>query len=161
VLQFCCSFVAVLLQRAAVCCSVLQYVTDHRLTGLSSSACRCVTVCCSFVTACCSVLQCVALCFRSPLESSIIFRPQVCCSVLQCVAVCCSVLHYVSGHRLNHLSFFARRCVAVCCSVLQCVAGCYRTPLNASIIIRPQVCRSVLQCVVVCCNVLQRVAKHC
>ena len=66
-----------MLQRVAVCSSVLQ----------------CVAVCCSVlqcVAVCCSVLQCVA----------------VCCSVLQCVAVCCSVLPWDPDGkrwRLNHL----------------------------------------------------------
>jgi len=53
--------VAYLLQRVAVCCSVLQCV------AVCCSVLQCVAVCCSV---CCSVLQCGA----------------VCCSVLQCVA---------------------------------------------------------------------------
>jgi len=65
--------VAVLLQCAAVCCSVLQ----------------CVAVCCSVsqrVAACRSVLQHAAAC------SSVLPCVEVRCSVLQCFPVQCSVL---------------------------------------------------------------------
>jgi len=55
------------LQRVAVCCSVLQCVA-----------------------ACCSVLQRVAVC------CSVLQRVAVCCSVLQRVAVCYSVLQCVA-----------------------------------------------------------------
>ena len=111
------------LQRDAVCCSVVQCVAVRTNTGCSQfsppfsgmmhfvAVCCCVllrvAVCCS----CCSVLQCLA----------------VCCSVLQCVAVSCSVC-----------SVLLR--VAVCCSVLQCLAVCC------------SVC-SMLQCVAVRCSV--------
>ena len=93
-----------LLQRVAVCCSVLQ----------------CVAVCCSVfkgdyilrVRLHCvkhfeRLLQCVA----------------VCCSVLQCVAVCCSVLQCVLVSGTTRRKTF-RMPVAMCCSVLQCVAVC-------------------------------------
>jgi len=62
-----------MLQYAAVCCSVLQWL-------------QCVALCCDvlqYVTVCYSVLQCADI--------------AVCCSVLQCVAVCCSVLQCVAG----------------------------------------------------------------
>ena len=63
-----------MLQRVAVCCSVLQYV------ALCCSISQCVAVCCS-------MLQCVA----------------VCCSMLQYVTVCCSVLQCVAVSYLVHL----------------------------------------------------------
>jgi len=130
------------MQRAAVCCSVLQ----------------CVAVCCSVLqcaAVCCSVLQCAAVCRMWRLICYI----AVCCSVLQCVAFdllqcgqrdtvrtqcdveCCSEL----------------QCVAVCCSVFQCVAECCfrflamwsaRHGENA-------VYPSVLQCVAEYCSRLQ------
>ena len=86
-----------MLQRVAVCSSVLQCVAE------------CVAVYCSvyqesfasLTSVCCSVLQCVVVC------CSVLQCVAVCCSVLQCVAVCCSMLQYV----------------AVCCSMLQCVAA--------------------------------------
>ena len=75
---FFCSCVAVVLQRVAVCfsvvpmcCSVLQCVAV--VLQLCCSVFHCVAVFCSVATVCCSVLQ----------------RAAVCCSVLQCVAVCC------------------------------------------------------------------------
>jgi len=82
------------LQRVAVCCSVLQCVLQPVPEKTRDSCCSVLPR----VAACCSVLQCVAVRYtaRSREDSRL---------VLQCVAVCCSVL----------------QCVAVCCSVLQCV----------------------------------------
>jgi len=102
------------LQRVAVCCSVLQsaylVVMDDREGVLY---CIFVAMCCSVlqrVAVCCSTLQCVA----------------VCCSVLQCVAVCCSVLQsaylVVMDDRKSVSTSSVLQCVAVCCSALQCVA---------------------------------------
>jgi len=61
------------LQRVAVCCSMLQCVelVIHDDTHYAFYIAFCVS---------CSMLQCVA----------------VCCSVLQCVAVCCSALQCVA-----------------------------------------------------------------
>jgi len=73
------------LQRVAVCCSVLQCVTDVETESVRhvyqpmEGVLQCVAVFCSVlqcVAVCCSVLQCVVMC----------------CSVLQFAAVCCSVL---------------------------------------------------------------------
>ena len=77
-----------LLQRVAVCDSVLQCVAVNYMDrGMVNGVLphlgeQLQVVCCSVlqcVAVCCSVLQCVA----------------VCCSVLQCVAVCCSVLPHL------------------------------------------------------------------
>jgi len=66
------------LQRVAVCCSVLQCVAMLYFSAIQCEEDIHSTL---FVTlVCCSVLQCVA----------------VCCSVLQCVAVCCSALQCVA-----------------------------------------------------------------
>jgi len=75
------------LQRDAVCCSVLQHVVTKGSPSADpdeDGVLQCVAVCCNVlqcVAVCCSVLQCVA----------------VCCSVLQCVAVCGSVLQSVAA----------------------------------------------------------------
>jgi len=99
----CCS----VLQRVAVCCSVLHCVVRQARSRMNESClfqlARSLLFYIAVRIVCCSVLQCVA----------------VCCSVLQCVAVCCSVFQCVA------LCCFVLQCVAVCCSVLQCVAGTY------------------------------------
>ena len=65
-------FVAIVLQRVAVRCSVLQCVA-----------------------ACCSVLQCVAVC------CSVLHRVAVCCSVFVCVAVCFNHAEFVLDGTTN------------------------------------------------------------
>ena len=124
-----------MLQCVAVCCSVLQCVTNsqihmnihiytitkilfHEETAHFMQHKQCVAVCCS-------VLQCVAVCHELTVSygnSPIHAAQAVCCSVLQCVAavcsVCCSALHHVAA------VCCLLQCVAVCCSVLQCAAVC-------------------------------------
>ena len=84
------------LQRVAVCCSVLQYVPSHILTsGSTDKAPHTPTT--------------STVCHMSASDNIFIYiyiYICVCCSVLQCVAVCCSVL----------------QCAAVCRSVSQCDA---------------------------------------
>jgi len=63
-----------LLQRVAVCCSVLQ----------------CVAVCCS-------VLQCIAVCCNRRMNTLLLLNRSSCCSVFQHVAACCSVLQRVAA----------------------------------------------------------------
>jgi len=90
-------FVAIVLQRVAVRCSVLQCVA-----------------------ACCSVLQCVAVC------CSVLHRVAVCYNVVPCIVVCCSVFVCVAVC-FSHAEFVldgttscylvqggARLCVWVC-----------------------------------------------
>jgi len=72
----------VVVQRGAVCCSVLQ----------------CVAVC---AVVCYSVLQCGAVCcnivrFYVDFQHCYCECVAECCSALQCVAVCCSVLQCVA-----------------------------------------------------------------
>ena len=96
-----------MLQRVAVCCSVMQGVERHardvrlyQMTGVLQRD-----------AAGCSVLQLVVVCCRVSKDMPNMCystKRQVCCSVLQCVAACCSVLQRA----------------AVCCSVLQCVSVC-------------------------------------
>jgi len=84
------------LQCFAVCCSVLQCVSNMNKSHMNefgrvgvnkwTSVVQCVVVCCS-------VLQCVAVCH----------------SVLQCGAVCSSMM----------------QCVAMSCNVLQCCHNTY------------------------------------
>ena len=88
-----------MLQRVAVCCSVLQ----------------CGAVCCSvshYIILCCTVLHCVAVrhthlsnkynCrhlsdeMRCMCVAVCCMYVAVCCSVLQCVAVSCSVWRFVT-----------------------------------------------------------------
>ena len=120
-----------MLQCVAVCCSVLQVVSNLRtiinsrqkrsnlavITVLQCVAVRCRALQC--VAVCCSALQCVA----------------VCCSVLQRVAACCSVLQMHGG------------------AVAQSVAGCYRVLKRA--------CCNMSQRNAVCYHVWQRVAVYC
>jgi len=77
------------LQRVAVCCSVMlrgfAERHDRRLLTVCCSAPQCVAVCCR-VLQCGPVLQCAAMC------CSVLQCAAVCCSVLQCAAVCCIVL---------------------------------------------------------------------
>jgi len=82
------------LQRVAVCCSVLQ------CGALWGSVLQRVAVCCN-------VLQHVAACFSGEVLGGLIYlhdKGIIHRSVLQRVAACCSVF--------------------LCCSVLQCVAVC-------------------------------------
>ena len=131
----CLSAVCVL-QRVAVCCSMLQCVAGYLHVA------RELLVCGMCVTVCCSVLQHVA----------------VCCSTSQCVAVRCSALQYVAGylHTVREL-LVCSMCVAlVCCSMLQCVSGhlhVARELLVSGMCIA--VCCSVGQCVTSLCSVLQ------
>ena len=137
-----------MLQRVAVCCSVLQCVAlfirspnGHIVAGTCASV-----VLSQFVIVFCSVLQSVA----------------VCCSVLQCAAACCSV--YPLAQR-PYCRRYARECcglIAVCFSVLQRVAVCILTP-NGCIGTgtRGSVVVVSSQCFIVFCNVLQRVAVCC
>jgi len=141
--------VAGVLQRDAVCCSMLQ------------GCCRCVAgvlqVCCSEWTPPswpaisvdsqnCSVVQCVA---------GVLQCAAVCCSilqrvtgVLQCTVVYCSVLQYAAG--VLQVCCSVLQCAAVCCSVLQYAAGVLQVCCRcvASLL---QVCymcvAGVLQCV--------------
>ena len=90
-----------MVQRGALCCSVLQ----------------CVAVCCSVlqcVAVCCSVLQCVAVCrsvsqcvefvgisSASNTGGAVCCKVKVCCSMLQYVAVRCN---YWMNMRLSSTS---------------------------------------------------------
>ena len=81
--QVCVAVYCSVLQRVAVCCSVLQcsprMICARSATCFRRSMLQCVAVCCSVlqcVAVLCNVLQCVA----------------VCCSVLQCVAACYSIV---------------------------------------------------------------------
>ena len=150
------------LQRVAVCCSVLQWVvlnvpSEMTLEPTLESSWKVRAVCCS-------VLQCVAVCYivRQYVAVSFTECPfwhdfrvdswelsRSYCSVWQCVAMCCNVLQRV----------------ATCCSVMQCVAVCCTkcTFLNASradFWELSRSCCSVLQCVAVCRSVLQYVALN-
>ena len=71
------------LQRLAVCCSVLNCVVKLEYDPFPSYIYK---VC---VAVRCNVLQCVAVCCNMLQDVA------VCCSVLQCVAVCRSVLQCV------------------------------------------------------------------
>ena len=91
-----------MLQRVAVCCSVLRRVA----------------VCCSYIPSS-SVYIHISFVYSTYIgtrwhrtetdrnSTHLVPCVVVCCSVLQCVAVCCSVV----------------QCVAVWCSVLQCEAA--------------------------------------
>ena len=63
-----------LLQRVAVCCSVLQQSVAVKRRGGCNVLQR--------VVVCCGVLKCAVVCY------SVLQWPAVCCSVLQCVEVC-------------------------------------------------------------------------
>jgi len=95
-----------MLQRAAVCCSVLQ----RACTNLQIAHCGTCSECVVIVS--CSVLQYTA----------------VCCSMLQCVVVCCSVHVRIYGTpvALQSTQRARRDCIllytAVCCRMLQRVA---------------------------------------
>ena len=96
----CCS----VLQRFAVCYSVLQQTNFAEVCG---SMLQRVAVCCSVlqcVAVCCSVLQRVAA--NTPCRSAWQCGA-VCCSVLQCAAVCCSTLQqtHLAASRWQHVDF--------------------------------------------------------
>jgi len=88
------------LQRAAVCCVVLQCAAMTRLRRGEPARLFHVE----------SVVpdRCVAVCY------SVLQYAVVCCSVLQCAVVCCSVSQYA----------------AACCSVLHCAACAAMTRLR-------------------------------
>jgi len=107
-----------MLQYAAVCCSMLQYVAVCRLKcrvkrvkTISTEPQEYVAVCCSMLqygAVCCNMLQYVAVCCS--IDSSVVSKEsrqslQSLKGMLQCVAVCSSMVQYV----------------AVCCSMLQYV----------------------------------------
>jgi len=84
--------ILIVLQRVAVCCSVLQCVTAGRVPqsrgtfreGEIARDSQCFAVGCSMlqcVAVCCGVLYCVAVC------CTVLQRAAMCCSVLQCDAV--------------------------------------------------------------------------
>jgi len=98
-----------MLQRVAVCSSVLQCVVA-RCTGLQS-----VAVCCTASTGLCDLSsvhandprpRCAYMTDSVAVCCSVLQWGAVWCSVVQCVAVCCSEV----------------QCVVVRCSVVQCVA---------------------------------------
>jgi len=113
------------LQRVAVCCSVLQGVGDNTVCYSVSVTTRCVAVCrrvLQYVAVCCTVLQWLFWLnnvVANKVRRRMLQRGAVCCRSLQCAAVCCNVLQRV----------------AACCSVLQCIAEYY----------------GVLQCVALAC----------
>jgi len=76
------------MQRVAVCCSVLQCIAFEKTPGIS--------IVCVGTAECCRVLPCVAVYCR--VFPGICSGNTVCCSVLQCVAVCCSVLQCFSSY---------------------------------------------------------------
>jgi len=110
VVEVCCS----VLQRVAVCRSVLQCVAScqgndiSRLEGLDALLQGCtVAACCSvlqYVAACCSVLHRVRVMTLAASKALMLPRR---CALLQCVAVWYNML----------------KCVAVCFSVVKCVAA--------------------------------------
>jgi len=115
------------LQRSAVCCSVLQ----------------CVVVCCNVLQ--CIVVYCSVLSeieFETALTNlpkGVLQSVAECCSVLQCVAVWCSVVQCIAAY------CSALQCAAV--SALQCVAVC-RGEINlktALTTLPPGVLQCVLQ----------------
>jgi len=74
------------LQRVAVCCSVLpSAAVCDSVQQCTAGALQCVTVRSRCVAVCCSVLQCAAVCCSCSGVFHITLK--VCCSVLQCVAV--------------------------------------------------------------------------
>jgi len=138
------------LQRVAVCCSVV------------------IAVCCSVVVACCntldatnvtnaphcSVLQCVlqhvAVCVAA------------CCSVLQC---CCHLLQYLEYGK-SHERFPIQGLLITTpnASLLQCVAACVALCFAECVALcAAGYCRVVAVCVAVCiavcCSMLQCVAE--
>ena len=156
-----------LLQRVAVCCSVvqcdaaycsmLQRVAKVLCTPDSQAPTRqtcCCRVCSGRVLATCSMV------FLSPVA--------VCCSVVVCgscsmvflspVAVCCSVVvcECCSMVFLSHVAMCCSVVVCECCSMFQC-AALRSSDLYYGVLIT---CCSVLQCVAVCCSVLQCVAAY-
>ena len=106
------------LQRVAVCCSVLECMAVGNLSSETAVEHVYLLHIPKCVVACCSAMYCVA----------------VRCSVLQYVAVCCSLLMRVSwaARRLSRMLPFAfsqvycsvLQCNVLCCSVLQCVVVC-------------------------------------
>jgi len=163
------------LQRVAVCCSVLQCVSTSTsvvtayyswlrkgtMNQVSVKPLQCVAVSCSMlqcVAVCCSMLHCAALCcavlqyaFQVSFRKKTQWLPCGKCNTDVRVAVCCSVLQRA----------------AVCCSVLQCVAVCFpglfsqKNPLTFAK--KPynqwttcQKCKTVVRvavCIAVCCSV--------
>jgi len=128
------------LQRVAVCCSVLQCV------AVCCSVVQRGAVCCSVFAVCCSMLQCVA----------------VCCSVLQTVSVVS--MSRIRSRWLQLTSYVAATDSIYGCNSLprpclvhtdgdECASGPFCLDVH--------VCCSVLQCVAVCCSVLQCVAVRC
>jgi len=120
------------LQRFAVCCSVLQRVGGlRRHSFIIFRKICCVAVRCSV---CCSVLQWVPVCVAACVA--------VC--VAACVAVCCSEwVAYADISSLNSVRLIVLQCIAVCCSVWQCFVLCVATCVAVCVV----VCFSVLQCV--------------
>jgi len=106
-----------MLQRVAMCCSVLQCVAvccskkivaaQRKLSRYMYSCNQCAQI---------SMLQCAAL------RCSVLQCAAVYSSVLQCVAECCSVLQCVALSVLQ--------CAAVCCNVLQYIALCCSVSLK-------------------------------
>jgi len=116
------------LQRVAVCCSVLQ----------------CVAVCCD-------MSQCVAeAATRTDMRCSVLQCAAACCSVIQCVSMCCNMLPCVAVIcRGSNSRRHTLQCTAVRCSVLQCVAVHRSTSQYVAL------CSIVLP-YGICCSVLQR-----
>ena len=156
-----------MLQRGAVCCSVMHCVAvctaplpklqKHLfLEGILS----CRQTSCSVlqrVAACCSVLQCVAVCCKTPsmylvfckgfchvCEPHGAFRADFWNGMFKGARSCLETLNPLEGQRWVLGGAWSVR-VAVCCVVLCCVA----------------VSCSVLQCVAVLCSALQCVAVCC
>jgi len=123
----CCS----VLQRVAVCCSMLQTQLCHHTHSRIHNP-HTVLQC---VAACCSVLQCAADTIMTS-HTAAHTTYTLCCSALQRVAACCSVLQRVADtimtshsetsqaqsqrHNMCHVSDMLQR-VAVQYTVLQCV----------------------------------------
>jgi len=99
------------LRCAAVCCSVLQCVTERYILMIP--------ICFSCVAVCCSVLQFVAVCYRT-LYSNDPDMLFMWCGVLPNVIFWWSRCLFC----WHALDFWWH--VAVCYGVLQCVAMCYR-----------------------------------
>ena len=139
-----CSVCCSILQRVAVCCSVLPGALDE-----PSRTCKGVAV---VVAVCCSVLQCVAVC--CPGHGTSPWVVQRCCNLhrcCNCCGVCCSVLQCI------------KVCCGVCCSVLQRVVVCWlvrRKSQHVCTKLLQRVLQCVLQCCAVCCSVLQCVVAH-
>ena len=124
------------LQRVALCCSVVQCVAvccsetwsathlDPLCLWRTCVAARCTLL--QRVAVCCSVLQWDLICNSHGPPVPVTY---VCCSALHSVAVCCSVLQWDlicsspgPPVPVTYVCCNALHRVALCCSMCQCVA---------------------------------------